>query len=72
MNYLKPDETAQFVVHTFPAGPEGVEKCEVNGKKGRRALCVVAEDKIRYRIFDLDADEASLEERSDMMPDVEY
>ena len=72
INQLVPNETAHFAVHTFTAGPsEGVERCEINGRKGRRAVCVVAEDKIRYRIFDLDADAASQEVGSDVMPDVE-
>ena len=29
-------------------------RLEVNGRKGRRVVCVVYDDKIRYRIFDLD------------------
>ena len=29
-------------------------RLEVNGRKGRRVVCVVFDDKIRYRIFDLD------------------
>lgn len=27
---------------------------EVNGRKGRRAVCVLASDKLHYRVYDLD------------------
>ena len=45
-----------YIRHTFPAGPTwGVERLEINGRKGRRVVCCVAQDKMRYRIFDLDS-----------------
>ena len=39
----------------FPAGITWApEKMEINGRKGRRVICVLAQDKLHYRIFDLD------------------
>lgn len=41
--------------HTFPHGSEWApEKIEINGRKGRRIICVLAKDKINYRIYDMD------------------
>ena len=38
--------------------PEGIswapERLVVNGRKGRRVIGILAQDKLRYRIFDLD------------------
>ena len=31
------------------------ERIEINGRKGRRTICVVDKDKIHYRIYDLDS-----------------
>ena len=28
---------------------------DVNGKKNRRAICVVAQDRFNYRVYDLDS-----------------
>ncbi|KAL8994812.1 MAG: hypothetical protein Q9169_005319 [Polycauliona sp. 2 TL-2023] len=43
-------------VHRFPPGkmwrPQGLE---INGRKGRRTICVLAEDRIHYRQFDIDS-----------------
>lgn len=51
-----PEEMTRYVQHTFPDGPSWTpQRLEVNGRKGRRAACVVAEDRIHYRIFDVDA-----------------
>jgi anaphase-promoting complex subunit 4 len=41
--------------HTFPQDASWApERIEINGRKGRRVVCVIAQDKIHYRIFDLD------------------
>ena len=46
----------EFVQHTFPADPSWAPiSIEINGRKGRRAVCVLTEDRLRYRIFDLDS-----------------
>lgn len=53
--------------HTFPKGPEWApEKIEINGRKGRRIICVLAKDKINYRIYDIDNTNES-DSRSDAM-----
>jgi anaphase-promoting complex subunit 4 len=42
--------------HTFPPGPEWApEKLEINGRKGRRIVCVLAKDKKNYRVYDIEA-----------------
>ncbi|MCJ1475454.1 hypothetical protein MMC13_004116 [Lambiella insularis] len=44
-----------YIRYTFPAGPSWAPaKLEVNGRKGRRAACIIAEDLIHYRILDID------------------
>ncbi|MCJ1390336.1 hypothetical protein MMC18_003195 [Xylographa bjoerkii] len=49
----------QYIQHTFPGDPSWApESIEVNGRKGRRAVCVVAQDRLHYRIFDLDPPKA--------------
>ena len=45
--------------HTWLEFSRGVswtpQRMEINGRKGRRAACVVAEDSFHYRVYDLDA-----------------
>ena len=46
----------KFVQHVFPTGLAWTpERIEINGRRGRRIICVVAKDKTRYRIHDLDS-----------------
>ena len=42
-----------FVKHKFASGMDPI-KLEVNGRKGRRVVCVLYGDKSRYSVFDLD------------------
>ena len=28
---------------------------EINGRKGRRVICVLAHDRVHYRVYDLDS-----------------
>lgn len=54
------DLSTHPIRHTFPKGLSWTpERLEVNGRKGRRVVCVVAQDKIHYRIFDLDTPQVS-------------
>ena len=47
---------ARFVHHTFSVGPTWIpERIEINGRKGRRAVCILAQDRLRYRVYDLDS-----------------
>jgi len=56
LDLSEPEELTRYIQHTFPDGPSWTpQRLEVNGRKGRRAACVVAEDRIHYRIFDVDA-----------------
>ena len=39
----------------FPVGISWApERLEVNGRKGKRVICVLAQDRLRYRVYDLD------------------
>ena len=45
-----------FTWHTFPSSASSApEKLEINGRKGRRVVCVVTKDKLHYRVFDIDS-----------------
>lgn len=47
----------QYVRHTFPPDAKRVPlKMEVNGRKGRRVICILYEDRLHYSVFDLDSD----------------
>ena len=40
----------------FPAGVTWTpERIEINGRKGRRVICVLAQDRFHYRVYDLDS-----------------
>ena len=45
--------------YTWLEFPPGVSwtpaRMEVNGRKGRRVLCIVAQDNFHYRVYDLDS-----------------
>ena len=48
------------------------QRLEVNGRKGRRVACVVAEDRFHYRVYDLDTrDRAQEVEGEDGMSDTD-
>lgn len=53
--------------HVFaPTGPKSKPLClDVNGKKGRRAVCVLYGDGMRYDVLDLDAAIEEEEEQED-------
>ncbi|KAI9721737.1 MAG: hypothetical protein M1812_002072 [Candelaria pacifica] len=60
-----------YLQHSFPPNETWTpERLEVNGRRGRRALCVLGADRIHYKIFDLDGG-SSKEDASDegMMED---
>lgn len=40
----------------FPPGVSWTpERMEVNGRKGRRVICIIAQDNFHYRVYDLDS-----------------
>ncbi|KAI4174012.1 MAG: hypothetical protein LQ343_002575 [Gyalolechia ehrenbergii] len=55
IDLTNPNDVTIHTMHRFPPGkrwiPQGLE---VNGRRGRRTICVVAEDRVHYRQFDLD------------------
>jgi anaphase-promoting complex subunit 4 len=38
---------------------------DVNGRKGRRAICVLYDDGLRYEVLDMDAEMADEDEESE-------
>ncbi|KAM0799702.1 anaphase-promoting complex, cyclosome, subunit 4-domain-containing protein [Usnea florida] len=51
-----PDVANAFTWQKFPEGVSwSPERMDVNGKKNRRAICVVAQDRFNYRVYDLDS-----------------
>lgn len=65
---------SNFVCHTYPKGSQWTpERLEVNGRSGRRAVCVVSRTKTCYSVLDLDSGlhgEGSNMERSEMSVEV--
>ena len=58
---------ADILVHRFPLhGPKARPiHIDVNGRKGRRAVCVLYGDAMRYEVLDLDAAMGDDEEPED-------
>ena len=55
-NSFELQQSIHMLRHSFPEGPTWTpERMEINGRKGRRAICVLAQDALRYRVFDLDS-----------------
>jgi hypothetical protein len=55
ISFSIPDQAAQYAWLEFPRGDSWApERIEVNGRKGRRVVCVFARDRLHYRIYDLD------------------
>lgn len=64
MDILSPRSShTEFVKHVFASsGPKSKPlRIEVNGRKGRRAICVVYGDGMRYEVLDMDAEEGEAE-----------
>ncbi|KAI9766935.1 MAG: hypothetical protein M1840_006232 [Geoglossum simile] len=53
---INPGNIGTYSRHHFPATETGFvpERLEVNGRKGRRVVCVLGRDRLHYRVFDLD------------------
>lgn len=55
--------------HIFPAGdPWAPKRIDINGRKGRRVMCVLAQDRKRYRMYDVDSG-PDLKEPSEDIPE---
>jgi anaphase-promoting complex subunit 4 len=57
--HVNATNTQTFSRHFFPASEVGFipERLEVNGRKGRRVVCVLGRDRLHYKVFDLDGEE---------------
>lgn len=54
----RPDGPSLHVMHVFPADHRFKPKLiDINGRKGRRVVCVLGDDLKTYKIFDLDSAE---------------
>ena len=50
-----PDIASAYTWQEFPEGASWTpERMEINGRKGRRVICVLAQDRVHYRVYDLD------------------
>ena len=50
-----PDIASEYTWLEFPEGISWTpERIEVSGRKGRRAICVLAQDGFHYRVYGLD------------------
>jgi len=69
----KAESRSRYCRHTTSLAPTSTpSKLEVNGRKGRRAVCVLAEGQQHYRIFDIDSGQggdAEGEAKTPPMPD---
>lgn len=55
INLTRSSDIAIHTVHTFPTAKVWApQRLEINGRKGRRTVCVLAEDRLHYRQFDID------------------
>ena len=73
ISIVSSDALKEFEIHRFAAGPAGgIERCEINGKKGRRAMCAVACDKIRYQVLDIDPTETHREDMEAAVANLEH
>lgn len=51
-----PEHLRTYTWLEFPPGVSWTpERMEVNGRKGRRVICIVAQDNFHYRVYDLDS-----------------
>ncbi len=56
VDFANPEHLSTYTWHEFPMGVSWTpQRIEVNGRKGRRAICVIAEDGFHYRVYDLDS-----------------
>lgn len=55
IDFSNADQIEKCTWMPFPGGVSWTpQQVEANGRKGRRAACVLAEDSLHYRVYDLD------------------
>jgi anaphase-promoting complex subunit 4 len=62
---LSPDSThASLIKHAFAVSGQKARplRFDANGRKGRRAICVLYGDGLRYEVLDMDAEMADEDE----------
>lgn len=75
INLRNEKDVAALIVQTFPAGTAWMpQRLEINGRRGRRTICVLAENKLQYRQFAIDelykTDSQSVKTKKLRKPDV--
>ncbi|KAL1953234.1 hypothetical protein VTO42DRAFT_3376 [Malbranchea cinnamomea] len=55
VDFLDPGGEENWIRHTFPPDEVMPMRFEVNANKGRRAICVLYSDGLRYSVFDMDS-----------------
>lgn len=49
------EQAGPYLRHSFPKDPSWTpERMDINGRQGKRALCVLSQDALHYRVYDLD------------------
>ena len=59
---LKEDGSSSYTCHTYSIGAMQPIRLEINGRKGRRVVCVLGEDLQQYQVLDLDSGAVALDE----------
>ena len=63
---LDPEQEDRIVQHTLPGSPAWTpDSIEINSRKGRQSVCVVAKDRAHYRVYDLESIYEEKEARED-------
>lgn len=68
VDLMSPDSSfAGLIKHTFIGAKAKAKpiRVDVNGRRGRRAICVLYGDAMRYEVLDLDAEMEDEEEEED-------
>jgi len=56
VDLTRPEHLSAYTWQEVPTGVSWTpQRIEVNGRRGRRVICVVAEDGFHYRVYDLDS-----------------
>ena len=65
VNLVEDDGSSPFLCHTYQTGSMQPVKLEVNGRKGRRVICVLDANLQQYQVLDLDSGSSVLDEEAD-------
>jgi anaphase-promoting complex subunit 4 len=62
---MEDDGSSRYLCHTYPTGSMQPVKLEINGRKGRRVICVLDASLQRYQVLDLDSGATFVNEDDD-------